>query len=83
MFCDERGYTLVRYKQPIPKIVEVGNEKYFFEVRKGVAAQWVKPEHLDKLLNHYDNHCSACGPKKLFSIASDAAYRIWMGLAER
>lgn len=70
------------YYQTIQKLVTVGDEQYVFVVRHNISLCYVKPEHVEAILNMRGG---CCGKKKrgVFRRASDQEIRLWHGEASR
>jgi len=70
----EEKRVAVRYYQTIPKHVRIGEETYIFSVRHNISLCWVKPEHVDRML---DKKKSCCGGNKrrVFSLADEVHIR--------
>jgi hypothetical protein len=72
---DPNGLVAVKYHQPIPKLLHIGDVSYYFDCRFGVSLAFV-PEHVVPALLAQIGGC--CGGKKhIISLASQVSYSHW------
>jgi len=69
------GLVFVRYHQPVPKYVKIGNREYVCDVRYGVSMLLVTEEEVPALLAFEGGCCG--GKKKVFSLAGEGAVKVW------
>ena len=76
------GYTAMKYFQPMPQNVKVGENVYHFEPKKNISMAWVKDEHVNAVLSLVK---VCCGGNKThpYRLANDSDVRIWSGVSER
>jgi hypothetical protein len=67
--------VVLRFYQPVPKYVKIGTKEYVCDVRYGVSLLFVEESEAPTLLNHIGGCCG--GQKKVFSLCSDQALRVW------
>jgi len=72
----------VVYYQPINKLVRVGDEQYFFSVKRNISLSYVKPKDVESFLR---KRGGCCGSQKrgVFRRATDQEIRLWNGTADR
>lgn len=70
-----QGKIFLRYFQPIPKMVTVGNNSHVCDVRHGVSMLLVEESEAIPLLSYLGGCCG--GQKKVFSLANQAAVNVW------
>lgn len=69
------GKVALRYYQPVPKYVQIGDKEYVCDVRHHVSMLLVPEEEVPALLAHEGGCCG--GKRKVFSLATENAYNIW------
>lgn len=67
------GLVAVRFHQPIPKLVQIGEEKYFFDARHGVSLAFIPETAVPSALEVMGGCCG--GRKKVITLASEAVYQ--------
>lgn len=74
---NEQGQVAVRYYQPIPKLVELGNgHSYYFDVKFSVSMAWVDAEDVQTLFNTLGGCCG--GQRQVFFHASQDNVNFWV-----
>ena len=69
------GKIALRYYQPIPKYVRVGQNEYVCDVRYGVSLLLVSEEEVAPLLSVIGGCCG--GQRKVFSLCGQEAFNVW------
>ena len=69
------GLVACRYHQPVPKYVKIGSREYVCNVQHGVSMLLVTEEEVPALLDFVGGCCG--GQKKVFSLASETAVKVW------
>jgi hypothetical protein len=70
------GKVALRYYQPIPKMIKVENENYFFDCQHGISMAFVEEKDVPKLLSFLGGCCG--GKRLVISLASEAIYKHWL-----
>lgn len=70
------GKVVVRYYQPVPKYVHVGQKEYVCDVRHGVSILLVEESEAPSLLAVEGGCCG--GKRKVFSLCGKEAFNVWM-----
>ena len=70
------GKVALRYYQPIPKYVKIGNKEYVCDVRHSVSLLLVSEEEAHALLATEGGCCG--GKRKIFSLCSQEALNVWL-----
>lgn len=70
------GLVAIRYYQPMPKLVQVGSEQYYFDCRHGVSLAFV-PEVVVPISLEVMGGCCG-GKKKVITLATQAVYQHWL-----
>lgn len=74
---DENGKVYIRYFQPIPKYVVIGNKREFVcSVRNGVSMLLVDESDVPTFLTIEGGCCG--GKRKVFSLPSQEAINVWL-----
>jgi len=76
MVYNEQGKVAVRYFQPIPKYIRVGQDEYVCDVRHGVSLLFVEESQVPLLLALEGGCCG--GKRKIFSLCGQEAYNVWL-----
>ncbi|PNX52368.1 MAG: hypothetical protein BV458_09935 [Thermoplasmata archaeon M9B2D] len=76
MITDENGNVALRKYRTINQIVTVGGEEYLFNTKANICLAWVKPEHVDAVLN-IKRTCCGGNKKPAFTLADETAVRRW------
>jgi hypothetical protein len=73
---DPTGKVVLRYRDPMPKTIRIGNKDYFFDSKFGVSLGFVDEADVPPLLA-YTKTC--CGGNKThpITLASEVAYSHW------
>ena len=69
------GKIALRYYQPIPKYVRIGQSEYVCDVRYGVSLLLVSEEEVAPLLSVIGGCCG--GQRKVFSLCGQEAFNVW------
>lgn len=70
------GKVVLRYKDPMPKTIRIGNKDYFFDSKFGVSLGFVDEADVPALLDYVK---TCCGGNKTqpITLASEVAYSHW------
>ena len=76
MITNDDGWVALKRPQTINKVVTVRDEQYLFHTRANICLSWIRPEHVDSVLN-IKRVC--CGGKKkpMFRYANEDDARRW------
>lgn len=67
--------VVVRYSQPVPKLIKIDSKSYYFDCQYGVSLAFVDEADVPALLNFLGG---CCGKKQhVISLASQAVYSHW------
>lgn len=77
MIKDQNGKVYVRFDQPIPKYVKIGNKEYVCDVRYGVSMLLVDESEVPALLN-YVQVCCGGHQKHIFTLPSQEAVNVYL-----
>ena len=78
----QEGKVAVRYEQPMPKAVKIGNKTIVFDSQFGVSLAFVDEEDVAPLLAVKGGCCG--GQHQIITLASEVAYSHWQnGLGGR
>lgn len=69
------GKVIVRYEQPMPKAVKIGDKTIVFDCQYGVSLAFVDEEDVAPLLGYIGGCCG--GGKHVITLASEVAYSHW------
>lgn len=69
------GKVVVRYYQPIPKLVRVGGEDYMTSVQHGVSLVFIDEQNVPAFLAYLGGCCG--GKRRVFSLCSQEAYNVY------
>lgn len=76
------GKVVLRYKDPMPKVVKIGNRTFVFDCRYGVSLLFADEQDVPSLLLVEGGCCG--GRHRVVSLASPVAYSHWQdGLGGR
>jgi len=73
-YKDEK--VILRYFQPIPKLIKVGSKQYYFDCQHGVSLAFVDEKEAPILLEVLGGCCG--GKKKVITLASEGIYKYWL-----
>lgn len=74
--------VILRYAQPIPKLIKVNDKQYYFECKFGVSLAFVDEKEVPAMLNYRGGCCG--GNKLVITLASEGIYQHWLnGLGGR
>jgi hypothetical protein len=73
---DEGGRVYIRYFQPAPKYVKIGNKEYVSGVQHAVSMFLADESDVPALLAHLGGCCG--GQRKIFSLASQGAVNVFL-----
>lgn len=76
MITNDQGWVALTYYQPMPKQIEVGNTTYLFDVKAAISMAWIRPEHVDTVLE-IRKQCCGGSKQRVFRYANEDAVRIW------
>lgn len=76
MVTNDDGWIALKRYQTINKVVAVRGEEYLFFTKANICLAWIRPEHVDQVLN-IKKVCCGGSRKPKFRYASDADVRIW------
>ena len=79
---NDAGEIAVAYYQTIPHVVTVYNYGYAFTVNANICMAWIKPEHLDSVLDIV-KRCCGNNSKHVYRLEHEAHVRRWLGEASR
>lgn len=72
------GKVAMRYSQPIPKFIKVGDAEYYFDCKFGVSLAFVDENKVQQLLDAKLG-CNCGGNKRqMITLASEAVYKHWL-----
>lgn len=69
------GKVVLRYYQPTPKYIQIGNKEYVCDVRHGVSILLVEENEAQSLLDFLGGCCG--GQRKVFSLANQESVNVW------
>lgn len=73
---DKDGNVVLRYFQPMPKLVKVEGRDVYFEPRHGISLAFV-PDGVDiPLLSHLGGCCG--GRRQVIFLATQTQYQHWL-----
>lgn len=70
------GKVVLRYAQPIPKLIKVGDSQHYFECQFGVSLAFVDEDKVQAMLEYLGGCCG--GKKKVITLAPESIYRHWL-----
>lgn len=85
MIKNENGDIAIRYYQTLPHVVGISGKpkiEYVFSVQHNICLSWVKPEHIDQILN-IKKHCCGNNRKQVYFLAEQRHVDIWSGIRVR
>ena len=74
MVTNDDGWVALKRYQTINKIVKVGGEEYLFFTKANICLAWIRPEHVESVLN-IKKICCGGSRKHQFRYASDVDAR--------
>ena len=77
MVTNTDGKVAVKYYQPTPKRVVIGNTVYDFVYRNYVSLAWINPEDVDKILSITNSSCNCSKGTSIFRLANERDVLIW------
>ena len=69
------GKVILRFFQPAPKYVRVGDREYVASVQHGVSLLFAEEMDVPAILGVMGGCCG--GQKQAFNFASEMAYNVW------
>ncbi len=72
---NENGLVALRYFQPAPKLVSLGQNRYYFDCQHGLSLAFVPEADVPPLLSHLGGCCG--GKKQIIFLASQVQYEHW------
>lgn len=79
---NDKGEVAVAYYTTVPHVVRVGSIDYAFTVARNVCAAWVKPEHVDSILQ-LKRRCCGNNYSPTYRLQNYGNTRRWTGDGER
>lgn len=77
MITDANGNVALKYYQTIPHVVAISDQtSYAFAVRANICLAWVRPDHVEKMLNK-TKVCCGGNRKKVYFLANENDVRRW------
>lgn len=76
MITNDDGWVALRKYRTINKVVSVGGEDYAFITRANICLAWIRPEHVEAVLQ-IKRVCCGGNKKPMFSYADETAVRRW------
>jgi hypothetical protein len=76
MITNDEGWVALKRFQTINKVVEVGGESYLFFTKANICLAWVRPEHVEAVLN-IKRECCGGSRKPMFRYANESDVRRW------
>lgn len=73
---DGSGKVILRYYQPIPKMVHVGGQQIYFDVQHGISLAFVDEGLVDSMLAYLGGCCG--GQRQVIFLATETQYRHWL-----
>lgn len=70
------GKVVLRYKEPMPKAVKIGNKTITFDCKFGVSLAFVNENDVQALLD-YTKTCCGGNKQHVITLASEVAYSHW------
>ena len=77
MVTNDDGWIALKRYQTINKIVTVGGEEYLFFTKANICLAWIRPEHIDQVLN-IKKICCGGSRKPQFRYANEDDVRRWI-----
>lgn len=75
MIKDENGKVILRYFQPIPKLVKVGGQNVYFDAQHGLSLAFVDEHLVLPLLSHLGGCCGQ--QRQIIFPATETQYSHW------
>ena len=69
------GKVAVRYYQPVPKYVQIGDKEYVCDVKWGVSMLLVSESEVPALLAAEGGCCGS--KRKIFALCNQEAFNVW------
>lgn len=73
---DSNGKVILRYFQPIPKLVKVGGQNVYFDAQHGISLAFVDEEIVPQMLSYLGGCCG--GKKSVIFLATQTQYQHWL-----
>lgn len=67
--------VIMRYFQPMPKLVKIGNKSISFDSKFGISLAFVDEEDVAPLLSHLGGCCGS--KKQVIFLATQVQYEHW------
>jgi hypothetical protein len=81
---NDKGETAISYWAEIQKFIRMPDKtEYIFVPNRHVSMSWIKPQHIDYLLQQVKSCCGGNNSAPAFRYTSISNVRIWSGDAER
>lgn len=76
MVKDENGKVVLRYFQPMPKLIKVSGQNVYFDAQHGISLAFVDESLVNPLLSHLGG---CCGQKRqIIFLATQTQYQHWL-----
>lgn len=75
MIKNDEGKVVLRYFQPVDKLVKIGQETYWFSSQYGISLGFFNEEDVPKLLEVIGGCCDR--KRKVISEATQTQYEHW------
>ena len=79
----DKGEVAISYFTEIQHIVRIAKTDYVFVPKRHVCMAWIKPEHVDEILQLRKKCCGGRHSAPAYRLTSISNVRIWTGDAER
>ena len=70
------GKVILRYWQPVPKLIRINEHDYYFDSQHGVSLGFVDEADVPAALSHMGGCCG--GKRKVISLATQVLYDHWL-----
>lgn len=74
-YRDENGKVVLRYFQPIPKLVKVQGRAVYFDAQHGISLAFVDDDIVPPLLAYLGGCCG--GQRQVIFLATETQYSHW------
>ncbi len=76
MIKDTEGKVVLRYYQPVPKLVKVDSMDVYFDCQHGISLAFVDEAVVPRLLAYLGGCCG--GKRQVIFEATDSQYNHWL-----
>lgn len=80
---NDKGEVAVAYYTTIQHMVRVAKTDYVFVPQHHVCLSWIKPEHVDAILQMVHRCCGGNNSTPAYRLENISNTRVWTGDAER